>query len=1477
MKRENDILFWKDRHMCLRGKYFKKVVSVIVFLVMTLALLPTWTVEAGDASGVYTVYFDASKNPSDNGWSTTASMYIYGYDSSGNTGIQPMKKSTRGNNLWEYTFDKKYTTVVFLPTNSWPSNSAGKTQDATVNWTYDSPCFSLDGGFVSGIGSKTGVWSDLGEITNPSNPTITELNPSCIYLDVSGMNANSEADWTSKGADLYLYISTLSASNNNRLVKATGIVNYKNVEYVYWDVSAISADTSGKVAFLYEGIWDNADTKDYYRSMNIDETTLETAKGNAYFWNGYDRFEVNGVWTYRLDEVDFNATYESDYSNGDKSIDIPKTPGDEERISNAYYASSTFYDYYSDYEMKTGNNKKNCTTTGVSKDDYKNQFQYFNRMIAQYYKNQSSEWNPLYFGDFWEQKNQGKWSDADFDKNWSLYKFNYYKNNSQNDASSAYQGLVDSELSLTDKVTMGGLEVPYFNASFLRNKTTPLAAIYENVDFPFTLNNEGYWEFDSAQSKYAVQLTESENDGYYLKRTNSAVYGLTGEQKETMGFFPFNDSGQSGNVNKLDYGFGMEMEIPFTLTSDGTVEMNGETKDIEFNFSGDDDIWIFIDGKLVLDIGGDHGRVSGSINFNTQESKVSGVKDANGNKQGEKITSFAELLPKGKYTEEHKMQIFYMERGVWESNMKITFNFPERNSIQVEKRVDIPAVDPIFDEAMENLRNKNFDFAIKNLVTDSIPYSGEVDKIEKDKVFNDYTSSDKNSTITTVYDVTSSITTKDSNNVISWYAKGEKKATDGQDVTDKRIVKVSAANSSGKQEYLDVSNVSDYLTFETYQDSNESGSAPFIALVDSDGTRIGGWIDGVSYQNNTNVMGSKIWRTMKVDLNSLKNKILNTGTVSGFDFSKVKEIQFAYWNDVTVYITPFIFNKATTVSGSGNGFTTDPGLINDYGSIESKELSRANGALYSIEGGSLTQGEYREVSNGTFGLTDGQVATFRDQFRKGSYIAIKEVGVDSNVFSTIWTLYEDGKTITSSELNQATSKVNQTQGKTSVTKISGTDLADGREILNAVDGVNQPRNAIAFYRYDDPDSIKSSINLKAVYTNTLKTGSLTIKKLIKEGEIVDQNKEYKFKVSFSNVAGMGLEGESTIQDKEFTLKPGEEITISGIPAGTSYVVKEIKEDNDEFTLSEIKQSEVDENVVIDLTNYTASGTITNEDKRFEFVNSVLPTIEIQGEKTWIDNDNTSRPESITIRLERKIKGSDDSTYEIAKDKGGKDIPDKIVTADDSWSYSYSGIPKYVDYTQDPKVEYEYRVIEIKVGDQEVSDSGYRPSYSTDENGNLNITNTRVGSITIKKIDENNDALKGAKFKLEKKNADGQTWTEVTVLDMTDLSEGKFEDLEMGDYRITEIKAPDGYNILKEPIEVTLPYAYNAGDIVNGAVVDSSGTTLDITFTITNVKGSILPTMGGIGTQGYVFIGFTLMTIAYMMYIAYRRSSKKLLK
>lgn len=224
-----------------------------------------------------------------------------------------------------------------------------------------------------------------------------------------------------------------------------------------------------------------------------------------------------------------------------------------------------------------------------------------------------------------------------------------------------FQGLVEDKTSTGDA---NGLPVlkgttnlvdPHFNKEFLEGKNTfntVLGKVYENVSFPFTkdavFKNTGdpndketkaeYWYYDSSKSSLYLKQNKA-NSKYYLESAKDSSGNLTadiksvnrsagnaekkttdasGNQISTYGFFPFNKSVGTGGASQYNYGFGAKLQFDFTLTNDGMVQVGDNANDkvpIKFFFSGDDDVWVYIDGQLVLDVGGAHGKASGLLEF----------------------------------------------------------------------------------------------------------------------------------------------------------------------------------------------------------------------------------------------------------------------------------------------------------------------------------------------------------------------------------------------------------------------------------------------------------------------------------------------------------------------------------------------------------------------------------------------------------------------------------------------------------------------------------------------------------------------------------------------------------------------------------------------------------------------------------------------------------------------------------------------
>ncbi|WP_122638488.1 fibro-slime domain-containing protein [Romboutsia sp. Marseille-P6047] len=292
-------------------------------------------------------------------------------------------------------------------------------------------------------------------------------------------------------------------------------------------------------------------------------------------------------------------------------------------------------------------------------------------------------------------------------KYWNRWSANA-NSNSSNLRVSAITGLVKNELdSSTGKIQFNYPEAGIFDPDNNTAKST-----YTNVKMPFRYDSStGYYEFDS--SKENVYFANGKGASNTTLNYNGNGFSVSGFGK---GFYPFN-TGNSGTGN---YHFGMNMSVNFFMTEDGKI--NG-TDDIKFEFSGDDDVWVFIDGKLVLDIGGIHDATSGSINFATGEvinpRTLSGINS--GKTQGTQSsastkTNLYEILGVGSLdkfdkTKAHTLQVFYLERGRAASNCKIKFNLPQQNTLEVSKKFD-DTISDLTQEEIAAVKSEVFDFTI---------------------------------------------------------------------------------------------------------------------------------------------------------------------------------------------------------------------------------------------------------------------------------------------------------------------------------------------------------------------------------------------------------------------------------------------------------------------------------------------------------------------------------------------------------------------------------------------------------------------------------------------------------------------------------------------------------------------------------------------------------------------------------------------
>lgn len=1502
-------------------------------------------INTASETGSYTLYFEQSVI-GDDAWDNATQISVYAFNSDSDyVDIQQMYKvpESGSKNIWKIIFNKQWKQVIFLVGTNW--NSKKQTVDLNVDWTKNSPCFKLTGINLEGKAeAQQGVYNETplvaDGITVYYDATLSKLS----YAGTENVKNKGEGIPHSENDSIYIYatdgttpypyidiMKKVPKENYKDVYKVTLPRGYTKIRFAAYLVSDTNVAANGDATDLVD--IPEKMTKPCYYGDSSDDIIYQGTQGNR---GGY----WGEAYTVRDAETGKNA----------KVVDVPK--GKETRDADNLYVNTTIYDYYSDYELNGKNRDNYPKQENVTNHRIYQPFRQFNMALSDYYYANDVA-SPLYWGNF-QNFDGSKFKDIagtmnlfGYDKDGTdSYKKFFYENNSMwgryeeslkiDDNKSplngrnATQGLVADQLSSNNLQLKTNNEntitAPFFDKDFLsgkNSKNTVLGKVYENVTFPFvkkamrssSSTSDGtvdYWCFDSADQNLAnknLQLQyDDKTDEYFLKSTDTEVKGRTTDKITDNGnYFPLNSSNQSdnqsGDASKLNYGFGQKFDLKFRLTSDGTVvDSKNNNVPIEFNFSGDDDVWVFIDGQLVLDVGGDHDVVKGTIDFANKTATVDRVKNSNSNSGGASgvntnvVKDFSTIFSSADYfTKEHTLTMFYMERGLWESNMKITFNFPQENKLTVEKEVDTTGANEIFKTALADVGT--FDFEIKNLATSgsskevSDPSSPEVKQ-----VFNDYTNQSsisgtgvKNSSVEVVDDSTGN----GKGNLISSYYPGEKKSTDTQEKTDSRLVKIQA--SGGGTFDASDSNGYKYLQFDVYnKDENASGTDPFVALVDEDGTRIGAWASFLTYNGRNNNIDNKIWKTIRIDLNKLKEKTLDKGTTSGFEFSKVKEIQFAYWDDVTVYLDKFAFVKPASVEKTG--FTTEQKDIPDYGSINSEKLESVNGAYYQN-----TNGDTIIYSDGLLSIGNKESAIFSDQFRRGSYLSIAEKNVSSDVFTTTWSLYEKGASVNQIDLSKDTSTVTGGEN-TSVEKQSGYKVNDGRK-ENAE--VKKPdESTIVFRSYKDPDNENAVIDLKAKYVNKLRTGSISLKKELSSRELeTKKERNYKFIIEYRNVAGMKLEANTgtDVIKQEIELRANEQKTIPGIPAGTDYTIYEEIPESADYSLEKVKVTVPGNDKNVKAENNVVTGIVVADDDNptsteVTFVNTVTPLISISGTKTWEGGETKDTPDNIVVQIQRL--NPDTEKYEQARDKSEELIPNQIVDIKSDWKYTFTGLLKYVNYTATPQQEYTYRVVELgtlkskdELGGEEPNPqtldhikqiAGYYPEYTKD--GSYNITNKKNGTLTIIKKAGKTEPLAGAKFTLYKDAKATQVATDCTGKELTgntgDNGELIFENIMAGTedtpikYYLKEVKTKAGYVLLKEPIEITLPYKYQVGDIVNGTKVNKDGVTWKLTYTIVNDKAFDLPASGNKGIFKFIVIGITTVLVGGYLLTARKKSRKK---
>ena len=1095
---------------------------------------------------------------------------------------------------------------------------------------------------------------------------------------------------------------------------------------------------------------------------------------------------------------------------GTKVVDIKSAPFTEE--ANTKYVTSTLYDYYTDYELN-GNNRGSYDQSSptVSHRNWV-PFRQFDQALSDYYKDAKAEY-PIYTGHF---QPGGGTNFSDIATTLNLFGYDKFKrfmainnsqynedpqNNDNNHTYYAYQGLV-ADTTSTGKATGEpllkgtGVAEPHFNKEFLlgkNSKNAKLGEVYDNVAFPFTKKqifgeDQGvdYWCFDSKDTTLYLKQDSGQNSDskYFLQsqsannRESSKNVSASSNPKDPYGYFPFNETAKPGVFSTYNYGFGTKLQMDFTLTDDGMVETekaDGTTEktSIKFFFSGDDDVWVFIDGQLALDVGGAHGEVSGLLEFGKADEKNNSVtayvsrvktggtsdkdKDEKNVKSavktvtynGEVINFYAQGttlndLDKG---QKHTLTMYYMERGMWESNMAVAFNFPDNNELQVQKEVDLSKVDPDFQKCFTN--QKIFNFTIQNQAThygtkladgpDTNGTQSQVVNLEASKI---EPATPKNDAYIFKLDKNPLPDSEaDTKQVLHWYA---------------RYMDTEPVSAARKKRYgiLTLKNPIDikderFLTFQVYVDPGDSGgdlslNNLYLELLDENDVQKGSLgtsgINGATYGSVEVKTGA--WVTVKLDLNKMKAQ-------DGFN-GKVKTIRVGDNYSRHIYFRNFTFIPKA-VPKTMTGFTTDQKEIPDYGSATSGQLQNAINAQYTSTKDNDTQ---LVDDDGRFVLEDGETVTFSDQFRRGSYISLKEE-LNRNLYDTTWTVCENGQAVTS--MKGDSESVTVTDTNKSLDKQEGSSPNDGRtekirpnddQTGNNYTGTKPKGDTIVFRSYKDPDETSSTLTkLKVKYVNTVKTGGLKIQKKAAAGEENTIKGTYTFKVTFNDVGGEGLE-EKPIE-KIVTINMSEAgdhtKTITGIPVGTRYTIEEVTP-QDGSRLQSVTVPDGNEAHVIN--NTMVEGMIVASENlgiTAIFTNTQRKLINIEFDKLWEDANGTvlgttNQPNEIYIQLQRKNSAADAQWEVVDYPTSGS----KYVTVrhtDNGWLYPFNNLDQYpVGGSADNN--YIYRIVEGTVEKGEFKQAA--------ENGTITID----GKTYVVKAE--------ATAKSEKDSETGATTTPATV-------------------------------------------------------------------------------------------------------------------